>query len=171
MRWSPARPQQNSGDCLVQAATVGRQVVIETIKDYARRSGDVHLLQLLSKLDQPNAVPAAASPQSSVCKLPRRKNGTTPASYRQSIGSVAPPEVQTLGGSAALAGIPPTRDHRRTTEIAWRKSRTDGEGRRTQSRENRERSDRVSARRKCRGVSALGSGGCVTARSVMLADA
>jgi hypothetical protein len=47
-----------------RAATIGRRVVIETIKDIARRSGNDHLMGLLAKVDQPSVVPAAASPKS-----------------------------------------------------------------------------------------------------------
>jgi hypothetical protein len=42
-----------------RAAEEGRRIVVETIKEFARRTGDVHLLGLFAKLDQP----AATSPK------------------------------------------------------------------------------------------------------------
>ena len=72
---------------------------MQTIKDFAQRSADDHLLGLLKKIDQPNVVPAAPS-QKAQLRLPRRRIGTTPASLRSSIGLVVRSAVLIWGDFA-----------------------------------------------------------------------
>ena len=136
---------------------------MQTIKDYARRSGDDKLMGLVSKLDQPRSVPAASSAKAQPATVSPKDRDF--ASILAVIDRLDRPV-----GSADLGRLrrrwleyPPRGEitgvhHRNRLEDPH----ADGEGRGSPTCENRERSDRVFARRKCRSVSRSGGVTAVT---------
>ena len=154
-----------------RAAVVGRGVILQTIKDFAHHTGDVQMLGLLSKIDQPNVVPTASSPKA--------QPATTSPKERDYASILAVIDrLERPVGSADLGRLrrrwleyPPREITGASPKPPGGSFAHDVEGRGSPNRENRQRSGCVSARRTCRGVSAGGGGGGVMERSVMLADA